>query len=62
MMIKIKEPYKTAVILGVTISVFVGVAYLVMPTDARMKLNNFFINKFKSKKDEREVAKTPNVG
>lgn len=62
MKISIKEPYKTAVILGVTISVFVGVAYLVMPTDARLKLNNFFINKLKFKKDEREMAKAPNVG
>ena len=59
--INIKEPYKTALILGIGISVFVGAAYLVMPNDLRVRMNNYIKNKLKFKKDEREVAKTTDL-
>ena len=56
--IPIKEPYKTALILGVTISVFVGGAYLILSKDKRDKMNAFIKSKLKfKKKDETEVGK-----
>ena len=57
----IKEPYKTALILGVGVSVFVGAAYLIMPTEMRIKMNNYIKSKFKKKSDEREMAKTTDL-
>jgi len=61
MKINIKEPYKTALILGVTISVFAGIGYLLLPNGVKIKISDFFKNKLKFKKDEREVAKTTDL-
>jgi hypothetical protein len=61
MKLSIKEPYKTALILGITISVFVGGAYLLMPNGIRIKMTDYIKSKFKKKSDEREMAKTTDL-
>lgn len=61
MKLGIKEPYKTALILGLTTSVFVGAAYLLIPSERRKQMIDFIKNKFKFKKDEREMAKPTDV-
>jgi hypothetical protein len=61
MKINIKEPYKTALILGLGISVFVGAAYLIMPNGMRIRMNNYIKSKLKFKKNERKVAETTDL-
>lgn len=61
MKLNIKEPYKTAIILGLGISVFVGAAYLVMPNGMRVRMNEYIKSKFKFKKDEGKMAKTTDL-
>ena len=52
MKLNIKEPYKTAIIIGLTTTTALGVAYLVMPNAWRLKMNGFIKKTLKLKKDD----------
>ena len=52
--IKLKEPWKTALILTATTSIVVGGAYLVMPETWRQSVKNFVAKKFGKKKEVTE--------
>jgi hypothetical protein len=56
--IKLKEPYKTALILGLTTSIVIGGAYLVMPETWRQNVKDFVAKKFGKKKEVTEEIKT----
>jgi hypothetical protein len=46
MKINIKEPYKTALIIGLATSTFLGVAYVLMPSKYRDAMNAKFKKMF----------------
>jgi hypothetical protein len=47
----LKEPYKTALIIGLTTTTALGVAYLVMPKKWQSAVHNFVTSKFKKKEE-----------
>lgn len=49
--LNLKEPYKTALIIGLTTTTALGVAYLVMPKNWQDAVRNFVVNKFKKKEE-----------
>jgi len=51
--IKIKEPYKTAIIIGLTTTTALGVAYLVLPKKYQTAVYNFISTKFKKKEENK---------
>ena len=66
MKFKVEEPYRTALILSVTISVFAGAAYLLIPKKNKEQMYDFIkyriLKQSKIRKDERKMAETPNMG
>ncbi len=55
MKINIKEPYKTAIIIGVATSVFIGIAYLAIPKKYKEKISEFVKSKFRKKEKTESV-------
>jgi hypothetical protein len=47
--INVKEPYKTAIIIAITTTTALGVAYLVMPKKWQNTVHDFVTDKFKKK-------------
>ena len=52
MKINIKEPYKTALIISLTTTTILGVAYLIMPNGWRIKISDFVKNALNKKKKD----------
>ena len=58
MKFNIKEPYRTAIIIGVSTSVILGAGYLLMPKDYRNRMNDWIKDTLRINKKKADEGKT----